>query len=410
MNTLCAPLNHKLAMADSDVNWRRRETDPSEQPTSLFLQQCALPKDHVPEKKDDCCDTYATFKKTLDGMRECFQCLNPLNGDVCGPRGPLNVKDSIDRANGAMESVPDIKSHPYAMEFIRGGIVRILALWEGFVKDVLHEYFTKEFLSCKDLKEVKAKWPRCETAIQNAIEAKARKLTKKAQANDRDLPWKKVVFDALLDEKGWKILLEEHLERCLEKMNAPIFDIPKPEKQKKETSGDAQKSACGELEDGIDATFRNLFLPKNTWSISISQQIIDSGISYYCRTGRDKYDKYEVHLKKVEQLWNVTRLYYGVRGVFAHGDPQKTLNNSLKNFPKDPNQLLEPLGNNTQNYAGDLLLGLYNRLCQFRHEKRQADVSYLTWINMNRFFEKTAEKLYWSLADYCSGLQSSAEH
>ena len=27
MNTLCAPLNRKLAMADSDVNWRRRETD-----------------------------------------------------------------------------------------------------------------------------------------------------------------------------------------------------------------------------------------------------------------------------------------------------------------------------------------------------------------------------------------------
>ena len=92
MNTLCVPLNSKLTMADSDVNWRRRETDPSEQPTSLFLQQCALPKDHVPEKTDDCCDTYATFKKTLDGMRECFQCLNPLDGDVCGPRGPLNVK------------------------------------------------------------------------------------------------------------------------------------------------------------------------------------------------------------------------------------------------------------------------------------------------------------------------------
>ena len=66
-------------------------------------------------------------------------------------------------------------------------------------------------------------------------------------------------------------------------MNAPIFDIAKPEKQQ-ETSGDAQKSACGELEDGIDATFRNLFLPKNK-TFSISQQIIDSGISYCCRTG-----------------------------------------------------------------------------------------------------------------------------
>ena len=96
--------------------------------------------------------------------------------------------------------------------------------------------------------------------------------------------------------------------------------------------------------------------------------------------------------------------------MFAHGDPDKTLKNALKNFPKDPNQLLEPLGNNTKNYAGDLLLGLYNRLCQFCHEKCQADVSYLTWINMNWFFKKTAEKLSWSLADYCSGLQSSAEH
>ena len=189
-------------------------------------------------------------------------------------------------------------------------------------------------------------------------------------------------------------------------MNAPIFDIAKPEKQG--TSGDAQKSACGELEDGIDATFRNLFLPKNK-TISISQQIIDSGISYYCRTGPKDSDTCEVSFKKVEQLWNVTRLYYGLRCVFAHGDPDKTLKNALKNFPDNPNQLLEPsrseteLDTPTPNYAGEHLLKLYKRVLG---SKSQADVSYLTWVNMNRFFRTAAEKLSSAIAAY---LQSSAE-
>ena len=253
--------------------------------------------------------------------------------------------------------------HPSAMEFIRGGIVMILARWEGFVKDVFRECFTNEFLSCKDLKEVKAKWPRCETAIQNAFETRARKLKKGAQANIQDIQWKKAFFDVLREKKAWQTLLEEHLERCLEKMNTPIFDIAKPEKQQG-TSGDAQKSACGELEDGIDATFRKLFLPKNTINI-FSQQIIDGGISYICRT---KAREYEVHLKKVEQLWNVTRLYYGVRCVFAHGDPQKTLNNSLKNFPEDPNQLLEPSSSGRKNHGGRRLLKLYKQVCDAKDQ------------------------------------------
>ena len=293
-------------MADGE-NWRSG-TDRDEPPTSKFFRPRVSQQDHV-SSTYGYTKTFATFKETLDGIRDCFQCLNPVDGDVCGPHKPLNVEGSR-------------ILHPRAMEFVRGGIVRILALWEGFVKDVFREYFTNEFLSCNDLKEVKAKWPRCETAIQNAIEAKARKLKKKTQANELDIPWKKVVFDALLDEEGWKTLLQEHLDRCLEKMNAPIFDIAKPEKQQG-TSGDAQKSACGELEDGIDATFRNLFLPKNK-TIRISQLIIDSGISYSCRTGPKDSDICEVSFKKVEQLWNVMWLYYGLRCVFAHGDPEDT--------------------------------------------------------------------------------------
>ena len=184
-------------MADRE-NWRSRRNSETNEPTSQFFQQLAPPKDDVPQETDGQTKSYATFILTLDGKRECFNCLNPVVCDVRGPGGPLN-------------------SHldPCAMEFVRGGIVRILAVWEGFVKDVFREYFTNEFLLCNDLKEVKAKWPRCETAIKNAIEAKARKLKKKAHSNDLDLPWKKVVFDALLDEEGWKTLLQEHLDRCL---------------------------------------------------------------------------------------------------------------------------------------------------------------------------------------------------
>ena len=376
-------------MADRE-NWRSRRNSETNEPTSQFFQQLAPPKDDVPQETDGQTQSYATFILTLDGKREYFNRLNPVDGDVCGLGGPLNSHN--------------LHSDPCAMEFFRGGIIRILAVWEGFVKDVFREYFTNEFLLCNDLKEVKAKWPRCETAIQNAIEAKARKLKKKAHANDLDIPWKKVVFDALLEEKGWKTLLLEHLDRCLEKMNAPIFDIAKPEKQQG-TSGDAQKSACGELEDGIDATFRNLFLPKNK-TFSISQQIIDSGISYSCRTGPRDSDICEVSFKKVEQLWNVTRLYYGLRCVFAHGDPEKTLQNALKNFPDNPNQLFEPLRSETEsdtptpNYAGEHLLKLYKRV---HGTKSQADVSYLNWVNMNR---TAAEKLSRAIAAY---LQSSAE-
>ena len=88
---------------------------------------------------------------------------------------------------------------------------------------------------------------------------------------------------------------------------------------------------------------------------------------------------------------------------------QKTLQNALKNFPDNPNQLLEPLRSETEsdtptpNYAGEHLLNLYKRVLG---SKSQADVSYLNWVNMNRFFRTAAEKLSSAIAAY---LQSSAE-
>ena len=386
-------------MADSDTNWRSSpasDSDTLQLPTSKYFQQI-----QVNQAKPS--EVYRRFKKTLDRMKECFEDLNPVKGKVCGEGGPLHVDGSLDL-------------HLHAMEFVRGGIVRILALWEGFVKDLLREYFTNEFLSCKDLKEVKAKWPRCETAIQNAIGSRARK------------------GKAPLDGKeSWLELLEAHMEECLENMKTPIFDIPsevhndKPKEESRKPSetheaasrsgisedtqqndkpGEIQKSTPGELEDGIDATFMKLFLPESHKG-SISQQIIDRRIKYVCRTGPKEDDLCKVKFKNVKQLWNVTRLYYGVRCMFACGNTKSTFENSLYNFPKhSPEDLVKPPSDGTENYAGINLLDLYARVCSLAD---RADVSYLTWDNMNRFFQTTAEKLCRALAAYCYDLDISAQ-
>ena len=57
----------------------------------------------------------------------------------------------------------------------------------------------------------------------------------------------------------------------------------------------------------------------------------------------------------------------------------------------------------TPNYAGEHLLKLYKRVLG---SKSQADVSYLTWVNMNRFFRTAAKKLSSAIDAY---LKSSAE-
>ena len=301
-------------------------------------------------------------------MRERFEVLNPVGGSVCGPGGPLSSKTD-----------KSLDLDASAMEFVRGGIARIVALFEGYVQELLREAFTAAILDQVDsLQEMKNVWPNCQKALQGALIKRSEQKKSSEDTATKGIPLEVVAFNVLLEQDGWRKLTEEHLEKCLKKITKPLFDIPK-----------GKVGYAGE-DPGIDATFKSLFLPKDV-KFTLSGKIIDQGITMDSRTGPGKDDIARVTLRNAEELRNVARLFYGIRCVFAHGDPERTFKQSLHEFPPNASDLLE----NKQ--AADFLMGLYKRVsCHYS----DADVSYLTWVNMTRFFRTTAEHLFRAMASY----------
>ena len=374
-------------MAESDLNWRVKESDSGATvpPSSVYFQgYYQADRGQTPETAPvdtTTCKAYGRFKETLDNMRECFEVLNPEKGKVCGPMGPLASNNS-DKS---------LDLHPYAMEFVRGGIVKVVALWEGYVKELMREAFTAAFVEgTKSLQELKAVWPECETAVQDAL----RKRADKPKSGEKLLL--KAAFDTLLEEDGWRGLIKDHLDTCLGKLKTPIFDIPMPKEEEKEKEKGKEKEKEKEKKEkveGIDATFKSLFVSK-ACKKSISEMMIEQNFSFCCRTGPHDTDTNTVTFKRTEELWNVTRLYFGIRCVFAHGDPKPTLNHALAKFPEDPCELFSE----ENRYAADHLLSLYRRVLKYNSAK--VTVSYLTWVNMTRFFRTAAEKLFRAVAAY----------
>lgn len=287
---------------------------------------------------------YGGFKKTLEEIREKYTPLNPINGYLCGPRGPLK---------------PD---EPTATEFIRGGFVRAWTLWETYITDLLEEAFviavqvgTRSVSGTEThLAALTRKWPSCRTAIQEEI---------KRRMQGSMLSSEVVAFDLLNNADSWKEILKEFQERTLRKM-VPVF------------GGN----------DGIDNTFKKLFTSKN---ITISDELVtitQEHFQHYYQLPRDQ--SCELTIKEGEGVRDVLRLYYGMRCAFSHGR-QKKPEGALTDFPDNIQDLkVEGTASGKQTEAvGETLLYLYKNI------GKDAIIDFADFVNMTRFLLRCARLL-----------------
>lgn len=95
---------------------------------------------------------HASRLDVQNNMRKCFEVLNPTKGAV-----------------SVLVSLYALKPEN-RLEFIRGGIVRVVALFEGYVKEMMQDAFTAALLERVDnLQILKGVWPNSQTAVQNAL-------------------------------------------------------------------------------------------------------------------------------------------------------------------------------------------------------------------------------------------------
>lgn len=132
--------------------------------------------------------------------------------------------------------------------------------------------------------------------------------------------------------------------------------------------------------------------------INFSKDIAEKGLSYsyLLKVGTNV----TFIIKDPVLLRGVLNLYYGFRCVFAHGCPDRTLKDgALKRSPTDNLKKMiqghvhytprgkEPSENNKRDdYAVKLcaeLGSIHEKLCE---DKGDADIDYLTLVNMYRFF------------------------
>ena len=107
----------------------------------------------------------------------------------------------------------------------------------------------------------------------------------------------------------------------------------------------------------IDAAFQSLFLPRGK-TTAISEKIISNQFEVNFSTKQHQGKVLTVKFTEVKQLCNVSRLYYGVRCVLAHGDAQPTFERSLHNFPKKEGELFP----SEYKHAEEHLYAVYKRL------------------------------------------------
>ena len=194
------------------------------------------------------------------------------------------------------------------MEYIRGGIVSVMATWEAFMQDIMQEALDIVIDSAgKESSEMPFKclfkrWPDCEKVVKRSLKNRISTLNPET-----------VAYDLLLEREQaedphWSSLLKEYLESILRKVS-PVFGGP----------------------NGIDGAFSKFFCPET--KLTLSNRIIALGeISYDFRINKSSTS--QIKIDNVDTLIDTLRLYYGIRCILAHGKPAKTDTGVFKEFPK----------------------------------------------------------------------------
>lgn len=353
------------------------------------------------------CKAFDGFKELLEELRSCYSRLNPKDG-LCSRMGALDYPRGRD----------------VAKEFIRGGIIRVMAAWEAYVQDVLKEAFDTVVEICGNdvLKEVfgavemcandtegsnstdesLTRWPECHAVLHKAIERRVRKhpgcteenlqqlfhhkatpmriaslqqfLSKKSDSEKESILQVEVALDLAMNKDHLKELVDEHRDHMLRQLLTPLFD------------GDG----------GIDNAFRRLFgIVTNSKQdkFALSSKVVAMGnITHTFTFTGGRQLELEITRGDVMALNHVMRLYYGARCAFAHGDHRRTMAEVLQNFPKKACDL----------HVGDLKIAetLFELYQGIDKEGRRAKVEHLTLVNLCRFVSCAVHRLCLAIAHW----------
>ena len=256
------------------------------------------------------------------------------------------------------------------MVMLRGAIINAIANWEEFIVALLREGFSSFVIvgsgNPPSLAHLKTSLPSCELILKKEL----RQIC-------QTLPPEEMMFSLLWginspknSANPWAEYFGSYCQNTIAGSQlVPIF-----------SPGGA---------NSIDALFTKLF--QGVGDCSLSEQLLRIGrFRYKIRLNQD--DEIELQINSVSALKNISRLYYALRCVFAHGHNQKTLSGALKDFPRNVAEF--DLGNEK---AAKYYLGLYRRIEKYG---RETSVSYLTFINMIEFLKRAAFFLMRTLAKW----------
>ena len=241
---------------------------------------------------------------------------------------------------------------------LKAAMMSIMADWEAYVMNLFKEGFNlfieKGSGHLPSLSSLENVFPDCKAIL-------AKELKKKFQEESAD-----EVTITLLSAVNtspsppWANLFDSFAESTCEKTSfSPIF-------------------RCNGSTSGIEKLFSKIF---STNCSSLSEDLLEIENFRYTLWISTKH-KIQVTIDDAKTLRDISRLYYGMRCIFAHETKQKTLHGTLKNFPENEEEFSLRDGMAVKYY-----LKLFQRIKTYG---RNAHVSYLTWTNMVEFLKKAA--------------------
>ena len=211
--------------------------------------------------------------------------------DLQGRKGNYSVLNSMFRDRDGQQHKPSEAE----MEYIRGGIVSVMATWEAYMQDIMREALDIVIDSAgKESSEMPfkclvKKWPDCEKVVKRSLKNRI------STYNPETAAYNLLLEREQAEDPHWSLLLKEYLESILRKVS-PVFGGP----------------------NGIDEAFTKFFCPDK-----LTKRIINLGeISYDFRINGSSIS--QIQIDNDDTLIDMLRLYYGLRCILAHGNSAKT--------------------------------------------------------------------------------------
>ena len=297
------------------------------------------------------CKSYEHFKTQLKITVSTYHFLDPSNS-----RQFVKGKFDLDSSG---------------MVMLQGALINAVANWEEFIVEIMKEGFSVFIEAASgnppSLESLRQRLPSCDMILKKEL----RQLCQTQPADELMLNLMKRWGTPQCQPNPWTEHFATYCQNTI--------------------SGNQQIPVFGPgAANSIDTLFSKLFQCV-TGDCSMSEQILKIGrFRYKLRLNQE--DEIELQIHSISALKNISRLYYALRCVFAHGHNQKTMTGALKDFPRNVAEF--DLGNER---AAKYYLGLYRRMEKYG---RETTISYLTFINMVEFLKRAAFFLMRALAKW----------